>query len=101
MGSRATSQLWAVPTGAPIGPEMKHDSVFIWATTFDPEGKRVLAAGNDGTAWLWDVATGTRKVGPFRHLDAVMRRRLQPRWPVLRHRLRRRHGLRLGSGDPG
>jgi WD40 repeat protein/serine/threonine protein kinase len=70
-GRHAISQLWAVPTGAPIGPEMNHDSVFIWAMTFDPEGERVLAAGNDGTAWLWEVATGTRKVGPFRHLDAV------------------------------
>ena len=31
----------------------------------------MLAVGNDGAAWLWDAATGTRKVGPFRHLDAV------------------------------
>ncbi len=77
-GQPATSQLWAVPTGAPIGPEMKHDSVFIWAMDFDREGKRLLAAGNDGRAWLWDVATGTRKVGPFRHLDAVMTAAFSP-----------------------
>ena len=77
-GQQATSQLWAVPTGAPIGPEMKHDSVFIWAMDFDREGKRLLAAGNDGRAWLWDVATGTRKVGPFRHLDAVMTAAFSP-----------------------
>ena len=57
---------------------MKHDSVFIWATAFDPEGKRVLAAGNGGSAWLWEVATGTRKVGPFRHLDAVFSAAFSP-----------------------
>ncbi len=70
-GHLATSQLWAVPSGAPIGPEMKHDSAYVWSAAFDPEGKWVLAGGSDGTAWLWDAATGTRKVGPFRHLDAV------------------------------
>jgi eukaryotic-like serine/threonine-protein kinase len=70
-GHPATSQLWAVPSGAPIGPEMKHDAEFVFSTTFDPEGKRVLAVGNDGAAWLWDAATSTRKSGPFRHLDAV------------------------------
>src|SRR5262249_23563168 len=54
-----------------IGPEMKHDATFIWSTTFDPEGKRVLTVGNDGAAWVWEVGTGRRKAGPFRHLDAV------------------------------
>ena len=77
-GRRAISQFWAVPTGAPIGPEMTHDTNFIWAMTFDPEGKWVLAAGNDGAAWLWEVATSTRKVGPFRHLDAVMSAAFSP-----------------------
>jgi roadblock/LC7 domain-containing protein len=41
------------------------------AGAFSPDGRTLLAVSVDGTARLWDVATGTTTGPVFRHQDAV------------------------------
>ena len=36
------------------------------STTFSPDGRRVVAASLDGTARIWDAASGKRVSQPFR-----------------------------------
>src|SRR5690606_9074671 len=40
---------------------------------FSPDGTRVVTAGNDGVARLWDAATGAPIGEPLRHDGAVAR----------------------------
>jgi hypothetical protein len=53
-----------------LGERLAHrDS--IWAVAFSPDGKAILTSSDDGTARLWDAATG-RPIGePLRHNDRV------------------------------
>ncbi len=45
-----------------------HDGM-IYAAHFDPDGRRIVSAGADGTARVWDVASGTATV--LTHPDQV------------------------------
>ena len=40
--------------------------------SFSPDGKTVVTASADGTAQLWDVATGYSRTEPLRHDDRVL-----------------------------
>jgi len=44
-------------TGAPLVPAMLHEAN-VTSVQFDPTGSRLLTAGADGRARLWDAATG-------------------------------------------
>jgi WD40 repeat protein/serine/threonine protein kinase len=39
----------------------------VWSLTFSPDGTRLASTSEDGTARLWDVATGQPIGGPLRH----------------------------------
>jgi WD40 repeat protein len=44
----------------------------VWGITYSPDGKRVVTASWDGTARLWDAATGEAIGEPMRHKNKVM-----------------------------
>ncbi len=52
----------------------------VWSLVFSPDGTRLASASDDGTARLWDAATGRPMSGPLRHpgnsrvLSAAFRR---------------------------
>jgi WD40 repeat protein/tRNA A-37 threonylcarbamoyl transferase component Bud32 len=52
----------------------------VWSLVFSPDGTRLASASDDGTARLWDAATGRPISGPLRHpgnsrvLSAAFRR---------------------------
>jgi eukaryotic-like serine/threonine-protein kinase len=52
----------------------------VWSLVFSPDGTRLASASDDGTARLWDAATGQPMSGPLRHpgnakvLSAAFRR---------------------------
>ncbi len=48
----------------------KHDNLILSAT-YDAAGKRIVTASQDGTARLWDAATGVAVGKPLRHDGAV------------------------------
>lgn len=50
--------------------EFAHESPVLHAV-FGPEGKTVITGGTDGTARVWDAATGQPAREPFRHPAAV------------------------------
>src|SRR5262249_33454643 len=43
----------------------------LWALAFSPDGRMLASASDDGTGWLWDVATGRAIGGPLRHPGKV------------------------------
>jgi WD40 repeat protein len=44
----------------------------VLAVAFSPDGKTFVTAGSDGTARLWDTATGQPLGTPWRHQDTIM-----------------------------
>ncbi len=50
----------------------------IDAVDVSPDGKRVLSAGSDKTARVWDLATGRAVTLPLRHTDMVYHARFSP-----------------------
>jgi WD40 repeat protein len=68
---------WLSPTGSATGlfdssgkvqvrlPKLHTDR--IWSLAFSPDSKRLATTSEDGTARLWDVATGQPIAGPVHH----------------------------------
>ncbi len=48
-----------------------HHPAGVFATAFDPSGRRLASGCLDGTVWLWDVATGTGFSTTERHRGDV------------------------------
>jgi WD40 repeat protein len=69
-----TAQVWSLPTGARIGPEIRHPGP-ITSVAFSRDGKTVATGGGvrgqPGEACLWDVATGNR-LGPVLGSQAMV-----------------------------
>ncbi len=70
-----TVRLWDVGTGRPIDNDMRgHKNTVRWVA-FGPDGRRVVSASSDQTAWLWDGVTGR----PLAHL----RGHTEGRWQAI------------------
>jgi WD40 repeat protein len=54
-----------------VDDRLKHELVYQSAA-FSPDGTRVVTASFDGTARIWDVATGAPVGTPLRHEKWVM-----------------------------
>jgi WD40 repeat protein len=64
-----------------VSSATSHDST-IYRVVFSPDGRTLATASRDGTAKLWDVATGQLKA-TFRHQAAVVRLAFTPNGRVL------------------
>ncbi len=73
----------------------------VHAVAFSPDGRRLLTACADGTAQLWDVATGARLAVADEARGGRPRRRLQPGRAAGRDGGRRRGAPALGRRDRG
>ncbi|HUL51432.1 MAG TPA: WD40 repeat domain-containing protein, partial [Candidatus Nitrosotalea sp.] len=51
----------------------EHKKAAFRFATFSPDGRRILTAGEDNTAQVWDLASGERVGQPIRHKDWVYR----------------------------
>lgn len=67
-------QLWELRTGQAAGPPLRHGRASAAAAPgelvslrFSPDGKRLVSASSDGTARLFDVATGQPLGAPLAH----------------------------------
>jgi eukaryotic-like serine/threonine-protein kinase len=49
-----------------------------WPIAFSPDGGRALTASDDGTARLWDVASGSLFGQPIRHADGIVSAAFSP-----------------------
>lgn len=69
----AASYLVQTPIVAPlpIGSPMRHKGP-IEVATFSPDSRRVLTASDDGTAQVWDAASGRPLGPPLRHDEDVL-----------------------------
>jgi WD40 repeat protein len=63
---RANISNWRARLGHRLTHILEHDGA-VQAVSFNPEGTVALTAGNDQTARLWDVATGTPIGEPLKH----------------------------------
>ena len=52
-----------------IGTPMEHDAI-IYSAQFSPDGQRIVTASKDGTARVWDAATGDPIGEPMESNDA-------------------------------
>jgi WD40 repeat protein/tRNA A-37 threonylcarbamoyl transferase component Bud32 len=81
-GIRKSTYLWDAASGRLLGVLPLDDKVN--AMVFSADGRFLITASSDGTARLWDVATGKR-VGPLRqHGAGVMALGLSPDGRLLR-----------------
>jgi WD40 repeat protein len=62
----SSARLYDSQTGEPITPKLSHREE-LNSSIFSPDGRLVLTCSNDGTARLWDSATGL-SLGPTRML---------------------------------
>jgi WD40 repeat protein len=59
------AQVWDAASGRPVGPPLRHDGL-VRRALFSPNGRQVITASDDGTARIWDAATG-KSLPPLRH----------------------------------
>jgi WD40 repeat protein len=59
-----------VPDGALLLGPLYHDAT-CWLATFSPDDRLLVSASSDGTARLWNAATGKPALAPFRHEGPV------------------------------
>jgi WD40 repeat protein/tRNA A-37 threonylcarbamoyl transferase component Bud32 len=57
------THLWDVRGGQALGQPLYHPEGGVARLAPSPDGRQVLVSSTDGTAWLWDVATGAT-LGP-------------------------------------
>jgi hypothetical protein len=74
--SRMTARLWDVNL-KPIGQAMFHQAL-ITSTVFSPDGRTVWTGSWDGTAQVWDAATGLSVSPPLEHGGEVRALALSP-----------------------
>ena len=63
-------RLWDAATGRPIAEMRGHKNTIRWVA-FGPDGRRIVSASSDQTAWLWDGVNG-RPIAPLRgHTESL------------------------------
>ena len=58
-------------------PPLRHDGQ-VWYAEFSPDGRLILTASLDGTARVWDAATGQPVTPPLRHDGPVWHAEFSP-----------------------
>src|SRR6266496_753312 len=75
-----SGQVWDIDADEAVSPRPLHSAVT--SAAFSPDGARLLTAGTDGTARLWNLAGGLPRQPPFKHdWPSVMARRATPEEP--------------------
>ena len=78
-----------------------HDGA-VFSAAFSPDGARIVTASADGTARIWDAATGSPVGEPLRQRDAVFSAAFSPDGARMSRRRRmglREYGVRRTGGD--
>ncbi len=68
---RLTLRIRDVLSGASVGPVLRSGGT-IFSAAFDPTGRRLLTTSSDGTAQIWDLATGRTLTPPLVHYSPVL-----------------------------
>ena len=68
-GGAGGGRVWDAATGAAVR-ELAHPG-YVGRVAFSPDGRRLLTGGSDGTARLWDAATGGPVGRPMAHRGMV------------------------------
>jgi serine/threonine protein kinase/WD40 repeat protein len=67
----AHAQLWQAATWKPLLKEPVKHQAAIWSVAFAPDGKAFATGSFDGSARLWDTATGRPRSPPLPHEGRV------------------------------
>jgi WD40 repeat protein/serine/threonine protein kinase/formylglycine-generating enzyme required for sulfatase activity len=57
-GKGSTVKLWNVETGEEVRTLIGHKTMFVTSVAFSRDGKLVISGSRDGSATVWDVASG-------------------------------------------
>jgi len=69
-GAPLQMMFWAVTRRLPLTPALEHQEAVDLAA-FSPDGTRIVTASADGTARVWDAATGKPLTSPLKHQAIV------------------------------
>jgi WD40 repeat protein/serine/threonine protein kinase/tetratricopeptide (TPR) repeat protein len=77
-GDTRASILWDTATGMPVGPPMRQGSA-ARVVAFSRDGTHILAGGEQGSVWLWEVASDKSAGLVMEHEDRVVAAGFGPR----------------------
>ena len=72
-----TARCWALPSGQPVTPAMRHRGI-VWSALYSPDGERIVTASADDTARIWNAHTGEPLLKPMRHERDVFSAHFSP-----------------------